>query len=132
MIRPAFFQNQELPQGLGVLLVIIVALGVAAILYKVFGSLNAYARAQADIKNLLETGEPAEAKILKMWDTGRRLNRNPKIGLRLEISPAGRASYEVEVEYLVALVKLPQVQTGSVVSVKIDRRDASKVALDLA
>ncbi|MBA3806570.1 MAG: hypothetical protein H0X14_12775 [Acidobacteria bacterium] len=85
----------------------------------------------AQAQTLIATGEPAQAKILRMWDTGTTLNDNPKVKFLLEIQPSGRAPYQAEVKCYVSRLRLPQVQPGNVIAVKIDRQDATKIALDL-
>ncbi|MCA1616830.1 MAG: hypothetical protein LC800_22640, partial [Acidobacteria bacterium] len=86
----------------------------------------------AKTKALLSNGEPARAKILQLRDTGTTLNDNPKVVLVLEVYPPGRAPYTVETKCYVSRLRIPQVQTGNVVAVKIDRQDAENVVLDLA
>src|SRR5258708_7897095 len=80
---------------------------------------------------LLATGEPAQAKILRMWDTGTTLNDNPMVGLALEVHPASRPAYQVETKALISRLKISQVQTGATVAVRFDPTDPSKVALVL-
>ena len=86
----------------------------------------------ARTQTLLTTGEPAQAKILRMWDTGTTLNDDPKVGLLLEVYSPNHAPYQVETKCYVSRLKISQVQPGNVVAVKIDRQDTSKIALDLA
>jgi hypothetical protein len=131
MIHLAFFQNQDAPDiatvivvaAVGIVLVVTVLLLLN--LGKDFGDL-------AQTQALLTTGEPAQAKILRMWDTGTTLNDDPKVGLLLEVYSPNRTPYQVETKCYVSRLKISQVQPGNVVAVKIDRQDASKIALDLA
>src|SRR5258708_34198087 len=60
---------------------------------------------------LLATGGPAQAKILRMWDTGTSLNDNPMDGLALEVHPTTRPPYQVETKALISRVRISQVQT---------------------
>ena len=138
MIYLTFFQNQDIPDfGIstnmfiiiivaGVLLVTVVTIILMIMVFrKVFGGIK-------QTNQLLATGEAAQAKILKMWDTGATLNENPQVGLLLEVHAVNRSPYQVETKCFVSRVKIPQVQPGAVVNVKIDRQDAAKVALELA
>ena len=76
-------------------------------------------------------GVPAQATILKMWDTGTTVNDNPLVGLLLEVRPQDRPAYQVQTQSLVSRLKIPLVQTGATVPVKFDPSDPAKVALDL-
>lgn len=117
--------------NIGLVVDIIVVVGVAAILFAVFRSLRRHKKEQESMRELLKTGEAAEAKILRMWDTGSSFNNNPKLGLELEVSPPGRDAYQIYTYSVVSRVKLSQVQTGNIVAVKIDPLDKTRVALDL-
>jgi hypothetical protein len=83
-------------------------------------------------QTLLATGEAAQAKILRMWDTGTTLNGNPQIGLLLEIHALNRTPYQVETTCFVSRLRIPQVQPGATVNVKIDPQNPANVALQLA
>ena len=137
MIYLAFLQSQEIPDfGIstnmliilvvaGVLLVTVVAIIPSIMIFrKVFGNIK-------KTNQLLATGEAAQAKILRMWDTGATLNDNPQVGLLLEVHAVNRSPYQVETKCFVSRVKIPQIQTGAVVNLKIDRQNAAQVALDL-
>ncbi len=136
MINLAILQSQEMPDlgtnmfiiltFAGVLLVILVTIVPGIImLWKDFGSIQ-------QTNQLLATGEAAQAKILKMWDTGATLNDNPQVGLLLEVHAADRSPYQVETKCFVSRLRIPQVQPGALVNVKIDKQDEAKVALELA
>jgi hypothetical protein len=47
----------------------------------------------SDAKELQQTGLPARATILEIWDTGMTINNDPVIGLRIEVTPDGRPPY---------------------------------------
>ena len=138
MIYLTFFQNQVIPDlGISTNMIIIIVIAFVALLIlvtvvpslmvvrKVFGNLS-------QTNALLTSGEPAAATILKMWDTGTTLNDNPQVGLLLEVHPVNRSPYQVETKCFVSRLKIPQVQPGAVVAVKIDRQNAMNVALELA
>ena len=137
MIYLAFLQSQDMPDFgfstnmfiiitiAGVLLITLVTFVPMIVIFKkIFGGIK-------QTNHLLAKGEAAQAKILKMWDTGATLNDNPQVGLLLEVHAVNRSPYQVETKCFVSRVKIPQVQTGAVVNVKIDRQDAAKVALEL-
>ena len=78
-----------------------------------------------------ETGISASALVLEIWDTGVRLNDNPVVGFRLEVTLEDGTTYEATTKNVVSIVHIPQVQPGAVLPVKVDPNDPSLVALDI-
>ena len=103
---------------------IVVLMFVFLVLRKVFSGIS-------QNKALLTSGEPAQATVLQLWDTGVSLNDNPQVGLLLEVRPQHRPAYQVQTKSFISRLKVSQVQTGAVVAVKVDPTDPAKVALDL-
>ena len=114
--------------AIGVLLTIGTLVFTGVIMFVVFRSIFGRIR---ENNRVLSTGETAQATILRLWDTGTRLNDNPQVGLLMEVRPAGRPAYQVEKKAFVSLIKLSQVQPGLVVNVKIDPANPQNVALAL-
>ena len=138
MIYLAFLQGQDIPDfGISTnMFIIIIVAGVLLItVVTIVPMIMVFRRVFGGIKQtnqLIATGEAAQAKILKMWDTGTTLNDNPQVGLLLEVHAINRSPYQVETKCFVSRLKIPQVQPGAIVNVKIDRQDTTKVALALA
>jgi hypothetical protein len=85
----------------------------------------------AEARRLQESGLPATAKILDLWDTGITVNDDPVIGLRVEVSRQDGSTYTVSIpKSLVSRLDIPRFQPGSIVAVRIDPRDSMLVALD--
>jgi len=82
-------------------------------------------------RQLLSTGELAQATILETSQTSLMVNNNPQVKLLLEVQPSGRPSYQVETKCIVPLVKIPQVQPGAVIPIRFDPMNPTKVALEL-
>jgi hypothetical protein len=85
----------------------------------------------SDAKALQEIGEPAEATIVKIWDTGMTVNDDPVVGFLLEVRPSGKPGYQAETKLRISRVDVPRVQPGMVVMVRIDPKDPKHVALDI-
>ncbi|MCZ2122184.1 MAG: hypothetical protein LC108_07975 [Anaerolineales bacterium] len=68
-------------------------------------------------------GTPGQAKILSLQDTGMLINHQPRVTLVLEIEVAMRPPYQVTKTMTVPLIRLSQVQVGSVVNVMVDLSD---------
>jgi hypothetical protein len=71
-------------------------------------------------RSVLAHGRPAEAKILKIWDTGTTVNNSPMVRMLLEVQPPGEPAFQAETERLVSRLEIPQIQPGNVVGVKYD------------
>ncbi|HEY8563802.1 MAG TPA: hypothetical protein VIL74_25710 [Pyrinomonadaceae bacterium] len=82
-------------------------------------------------KKLLIEGEPAQAKILKIWQTGVTLNDDPQIGMLLEVRAENRPVFHGEAKRFVSLLQIPRVQVGSSVEVRFDPQDLSRIAVVL-
>ena len=80
-------------------------------------------------KQLLATGETAQATVLQISDTGMRINDNPRVSLLLEVRPANRPAYQVEVKQVISMLQASQYQPGQLLEVKIDPNDQKKVAI---
>ena len=79
----------------------------------------------------LKDGTPAQATILRIWDTGTTINDNPVVGFLLEVHPQNLPAYQAESKSMIPRLSIPQFQPGANVPVKIDPRNQSRVALDI-
>lgn len=71
-------------------------------------------------REVRDEGLPAQAKILKIWDTGTTINQNPVVGLLLEVHPPGGTPFQAETEQLISRLQVPMIQPGMEISVKYD------------
>jgi hypothetical protein len=86
------------------------------------------------LQNLAATGKQGEATILQMADTGMRINDNPRVSLLIEVRIPGYPPYQVQKTVTIDLIRMSQVQPGSVVIVLADPTqpgNPDKVALML-
>jgi hypothetical protein len=77
---------------------------------------NSQKRTQALINN----GTQGEATILALQDTGMRINDNPRVSILLEVRMPNMIPYQVQKVATVPLIRMSQVQVGSVVPVIVD------------
>jgi hypothetical protein len=75
---------------------------------------------QKKVQNLMATGMQGEATILQLEDTGMRINDDPRVAIVLEVRIPGFAPYQVRKTVTLPLIRLSQVQVGSVVAVMAD------------
>lgn len=137
MIYLTILQNSNIPDfSINTTTIIIIAVAAVGLLLitlipslliirKVFGGLK-------QTQTLLAMGEPAQATVLQLRDTGTTLNDNPQIEVLLEVRPSNRPAYQVQTRCYVSRLRIPQVQPGAVVAVRIDPQNQANVALQLA
>lgn len=75
---------------------------------------------QKKVQDLMATGVPGEATILQLEDTGMRINDDPRVAIVLEVRIPGYPPYQVRKTVTLPLIRLSQVQVGSVVAVMAD------------
>ncbi|MGH2626787.1 MAG: hypothetical protein ACRDHY_09080 [Anaerolineales bacterium] len=81
-------------------------------------------------RSLLERGQPADARILQMWDTGTTINQNPVVRMLLEVSPPGGSPFQAEAERLISRLQIPQIQPGAMVRVRYDPQSKAVAIVD--
>ncbi len=85
---------------------------------------------EVEARKLMETGETAEATILKVTETGWTVNNMYYIvKFEVEVRPKDRPAYRAEIKSMISRLTMAQFQPGAVVPVKFDPKDPKKVAL---
>ena len=74
-------------------------------------------------EELAAKGTQGEATILSLQDTGMFVNNNPRVTITMEIRMPYGAPYQITKTMTVPMIRLAQVQTGSVVQVMVDMSD---------
>jgi hypothetical protein len=78
---------------------------------------------------LMQSGVSAQAKILQIWQTGMMVNNNPQVGMLLEVHREGQEPYQAQMTQVVSMIRLPSIQPGNVLEVRIDPEDPAKMIL---
>lgn len=87
---------------------------------------------EGEARRIRRIGQPADARVIAIRDTGITVGDDPVVGFRLEVRPRdGSASYEVETRGLVGRLDVPRVQPGAVLPVAVDPNDRNRVAIQL-
>ena len=111
-------------------LVVLIIFGVVALFALIFiPVLLRIARNARMTKQVTQTGLDATASIVRIWETGVRINDNPQVGMLLQVQPPGGTPFQAEVTKTVSIVELPQIQPGAQLQVKYDPADTSRVAI---
>jgi len=79
---------------------------------------------------LLTTGTPARAVVRALQDTGMLVNFNPQVVLDLEVTVEGQVPYITRLTAPIPQIMLAQVQPGKALGVRVDRTNASSLAID--
>jgi hypothetical protein len=111
-------------------IVIISVVGSLLIMLLVFGRvLLPLLKSSARNSQLIKQGLPAQATILRIWDTGVTVNDNPRVGFLLEVRPMERPAFQAEASMLVSRIAVAQYQPGALVEIRYDPSDSTKVAI---
>jgi len=114
---------------IGIVIAVPLILIVVAIQIMVATRVKKKFYANYDNADLLKNGNEAPATILKVWQTGLKVNINEQIGLRLQVQAPDGDPYETEIKAVVPKVLMGQYQEGRAVQVNVDPYDRTRVAL---
>ncbi|MBN1439428.1 MAG: SHOCT domain-containing protein [Anaerolineales bacterium] len=77
----------------------------------------------------IKNGVTADARVLKVWDTGTTINDNPQIGMLLEVkSPSGEV-FQAEAKTLVSRLNAALVRPGITAQVVYDPEKPKRIQL---
>jgi hypothetical protein len=116
---------------IAVVVVIAVIVMIVAIQIMVASRVKKKFYANYDNADLLKNGNEAQATILKVWQTGLKVNINEQIGLRLQVQDPDGNTFETEIKAVVPKVMVSRYQEGSTVQVNVDPYDHTRVALSM-
>ena len=105
--------------------VIVVTLAVPAIIVAVM--LGPHALRTVRDKGILASGTDAPARVVEIIDTNTRVNRKPQVLIKLEVQPAGGAPFPAEAVAVISPVDMHKVHPGTMVNVRYDPSDPSRV-----
>jgi hypothetical protein len=113
--------------GFDVTWIIVLSVGLPIlILVIVFGGI---AIRSAQRNKLLQTGEPAQAIIQAVEQTGVYINNNPQIRMTVEVRPPNRPPYVTTITQTVGLIQIAAFMPGTLLDVRYDPADPRKVAI---
>jgi len=117
-------ERDSRPRGfLGLVLLAALFLPTCALVDRVSGV--------SEARDLQKTGMPAQAKILRIWDTGMTVNDDPVVGFLLEVYLEGQPAYQAKTKLRISRLDIPGIQPGLTVAVRVDPNDHRRVALDI-
>ena len=72
---------------------------------------------------------PGSATVTAIQDTGTRINESPVVELDLMVTVEGREPYPVKHRQVISPVVMANFQPGSVITVRVDPADQSKIII---
>ena len=113
---------------LGALLVLALVGGLVWLLVTTIGPLMGM---QSDTDKLLQTGVETAGQIVALSPTESLVNNQPVAKIKVTYVAAGTAQ-TAEFGQVIPMVYLPQIQPGQRVTLRVDKEDVHKVAVDLS
>jgi uncharacterized protein YceK len=107
--------------------VMISVLSGCSLITRKIDRMTGYSQAQ----ELEKTGQPAEATILEIRDSGITVNNDPVVDFVLEVRPEGKEAYKAKTRMRISRIEIPQFQPGAVVHVNYDPNNPSRISFDL-
>lgn len=89
-------------------------------------------RGSVQNREVLAHGVSAPATIVRVWETGTRLNNQPQVGLVLQVQPADKPAFQAEAKMFISYLLAAQLQPGKLVNVRYDPQNPGKVAVESA
>jgi hypothetical protein len=117
--------------GFGVITAVVSILITVVVLFFVFRLVSGLQKQSQMTRQLIATGDPAQAVIVDIQDTGMRINDSPSLQITLDVNSSKHGNYQVAIRTIVPLYRMMQVQVGGTVNVKIDPNNKANVALEL-
>ena len=77
----------------------------------------------------MESGTPAEATVLAVWETGFRSPRSVQVGLRLQVQPVEGETFEAKTSVVISIDSEP-FEVGEKVRIRYDPNARRQVALE--
>ena len=95
------------------------------------GSLIDNATGESEARLLRQIGIPAEAEVLRLWDTGTTVNDDPVVAMEVEVRPADGDPFRAVIpKTWISRLDVPQFQPGKILAVRYDPHDPARVAVD--
>lgn len=92
-------------------------------------AMDSAAEYQATMGGAFNAATPGSATVTAIQDTGTQINGAPVVELDLMVTVPGREPYPVKHRQVISPVVMANFQPGSVITVRVDPADQSKIIL---
>ena len=115
----------------GLFITVVVVGGAFFTIFKVFGGMK---KQSQERERLLREGVQATARVLGVQMGGMTMtvgvHRHLQLIIGLEVHPPGQAPYQAQMTTMVSELQIPQIQPGVTLTVRYDRTNPMKLALE--
>jgi hypothetical protein len=88
---------------------------------------------QKEIQRILQTGQPAQARVLQLQHTGSSVSfgahRHLNLVIAMEVHMPGRPPYQIQSTQLISELTLPSLQPGAWLQIRVDNQNPQNVAI---
>lgn len=126
--------------GVIIVTLLIIVLSMAAAIIPMVLVFKYISKMSGQKQQLLATGQPAQARIIQMGDTGTRINHDHVVQLLLEVHPqpmqgpqgyrGAMPPFQTQAQLLVPMMALPRVQPGAMVPIRYNPQNPQEVTID--
>ena len=88
-----------------------------------------FAKQAQEARRLLQVGRKGLATVVAVRDTGVMVDENPQAELDLQVAVAGVEPYTVTHRQVIPPTKIPSVQVGAPVPLRVDPMDVNRVLI---
>ncbi|MGA7193717.1 MAG: hypothetical protein WBW94_08810 [Anaerolineales bacterium] len=121
----------DLMSNLGAVIGIVCGCGIGLIAIGLSGYLIfRMMRGQAQTRNLLQTGTPAQAVIVSIQDTGVLINHEPQARVTFQVTPPDRPPFQAVITQTFSPFDLGSLVPGGMAQLRFDPNDISKIAIE--
>ncbi len=82
-----------------------------------------------DLARIWLEGDPAQAKIVRIKETGASFNDHPQVDFELEVTDRMGRAFRTEATSYIRTIAIPRIQPGCELEVRIDPQDRGRVVL---
>jgi hypothetical protein len=115
----------------GLVITVVVVGGAFFTIFKIFGGMK---KANQERERLLREGIQANARVLSVQMGGMTMtvgvHRHLQLVIGLEVHPPGHGPYQAQMTTMVSELQIPQIQPGVMLTVRYDRTNPMKLALE--
>ena len=105
---------------------VVITIAVLASIAVTFGGIIKGSLAR---KRLMKEGVAGTAQLVSVEQTGTRVNDQPMLRLRMLVTVPNKAPYSVLHKEVVPLIRLPEVQPGAQLHVRVDAADPAVMCI---
>ena len=120
--------------GIGLVVILITLVTVGGTFWVLFRVLGSLGKGEKERQRLLQTGIPAQARVLQIQMGGMTVttgvHRQLQLVIAAEIHRQGMPPYQTQFTSMVSELQIPMLQPGAWIQVRIDPMNAQNIALE--